>query len=311
MNAFESPTNCRGIFQLTSIPPTLSAPRKKGLSATPFGVPGICRLCFTFYVAIASLHTTLAADPTINQLDPVGRLAFQTITGASFYSVEWSTNLLSPAWSTNAPGLNLIPPSLDGTIIVTVGVQSASCCFRLVALTTNAPIPVIASTFSSSNDNWLIVSYPFHSHVSAPATMPTPYDVSFGNPAGSLRIGDVYGETGAAAPAEFLGDKGGYYGGTLSYDIQIRFSDNTTYPAVVLNAGTMSLYFDDPSPPLNSWQHKTIPLTESGWKVSGSAAVASEAIFRSVMTNLVGVYIYTEWHTGDDDTSLDNVVMAP
>ena len=73
----------------------------------------------------------------------------------------------------------------------------------------------------------------------------------------------------------------------------------------------MSLYYDAPSPPVNAWQHRTVPLGEAGWKVSGIGATATEAFLQTVLSNLVGVYIYTEWNTGTDDTNVDNITMTP
>ena len=138
-----------------------------------------------------------------------------------------------------------------------------------------------------------------------------PFDGTFGNPEGSVRVGDVYGETGIAAPAQYVGDRLAFYGGSLAYDIYLRYTDGVVYPAVVLNGGTRSLYYDAASPPLNAWQHRMVPLSEGGWKVSGSGVAATEADFKTVLTNLVGLYIYTEWHSGADDTSVDNITMTP
>ena len=128
---------------------------------------------------------------------------------------------------------------------------------------------------------------------------------------GSVRLGDVFAESGIAAPAQYLGNRLSFYGGSLTYDIYLRYTDNTTYPAVVLNGGSMSLYYDAPSPPLNAWQRRTVPLSETGWKVSGTNANATETVFKAVLSNLVGLYIYTEWHSGTDDTNVDNIAMTP
>jgi hypothetical protein len=78
-----------------------------------------------------------------------------------------------------------------------------------------------------------------------------------------------------------------------------------------LNGGTSSLYYDTASPAVNAWQRMTVPLSESGWKVSGSGKAATQDDFKTVLRNLAGLYIYTEWHTGTDDTSVDNITMTP
>jgi hypothetical protein len=171
--------------------------------------------------------------------------------------------------------------------------------------------PPIFSTFDAGNEGWVVVSYPFRGHVAAPLSSALPFDAANGLPPGSVRVGDIFGETGIAAPAAYLGDMRSFYGGRLAYDILIRFSDNTTYPGVVLNGGTGSVYCDAPSPAIGSWEARTVPLTEAGWKVSGTTVAATQAQFLAVLQNLVGLYIYTEWHTGEDDTNVDNVVMTP
>ena len=173
-------------------------------------------------------------------------------------------------------------------------------------------VPAFGSSFHSfdaGNEGWQIVSYPFRSHVAAPGSSALPFDGAFGNPAGSVRAGDVQPETGIMAPADHLGNHASIYGDTLRYDILIRFSDNVTYPAVVLNGGTMSLYYDAPSPVVGVWESRKVPLSEAGWKVSGTFAVATQTDFMNVISNLAGVYIYTEWHTGADDTNVDNISM--
>ena len=169
----------------------------------------------------------------------------------------------------------------------------------------------IASPFTADNEGWLIVDYPFRAHGTAVlATQPLPFDGAFGLPAGSVRVGDVYGETGIAAPAAYLGDRRASYGGTLSYDIYLRYSDNVNYPAVVLVGDTMSVYYDADSPPVDAWEHRVVPVSETGWKIGGTGVAVTQAEFMSILQTLSGLYIYTEWRTGPDDTNVDNVVLT-
>ena len=262
-------------------------------------------------LALVGMGAAQASDLVITSFDGTGRLTFQEVPTAASYRVEWATKLIAPSWSSNAPGIATVPALGGGTLTVTVGVVHASCYYRVVAAVTNVPPASLTSTFDLTEENWLTVIYPFHSHSANPETKALPFDGTFGNPPGSVRIGDVYSETGISAPAGFLGNKLSFYGGSLMYDIYIRYTDGVAYPAVVLNGGTMSLYYDAPSPPLNAWQHRTVPLSEAGWKVSGTGATATETVFRAVLSNLVGLYIYTEWNTGADDTNVDNISMTP
>jgi len=274
---------------------------------------GMSKMSLRLLMMSFALAGTLAAHATdlvIDSWDATGRLTFREVP-ATAYRVEWTTNLSSPNWRSNAPGIAVIPASGLGTLTVTVGVVHASCYYRVVASGTNGPPAGLATTFDLTNEGWSSVDYPFRSHAPNPTTSSLPFDGANGNPPGSVRLDDVYAETGIAAPAPYIGDKLACYGGSLTYDIYIRYTDDTTYPAVVLNGGTLSLYYDTPSPPLSIWQHRTVPLSEVGWKVSGTGANATETVFKSVLSNLVGLYIYTEWHSGADDTNVDNITMTP
>lgn len=165
--------------------------------------------------------------------------------------------------------------------------------------------------FGADAAGWRIVSYPFRSYVANPSTQEGVHDAAFGNPAGSLRVGDVYGETGVAAPVSFLGDRSAAYGHNLTYDIFVRYADvGETYPAVILCTSGMSIYYDALAPVVGVWESRTIPLTESGWRRSGTNQVIDEATMRGVLADLTALYIYTEWDTGPDDTSVDNVRLG-
>ncbi len=166
----------------------------------------------------------------------------------------------------------------------------------------------ISTRFNTDVEGWRVVAFPFSGHVANPAATPGTFDSSFGLPAGSIRVGDVYSDTGISAPAAFLGNHSDAYGGQLTYDIFVRYTDGVDYPAVVINAGTFSLFYVTASPPLETWQSRVIPLTETGWRYnSRTGPVATEAQMRAALANIVGLYIFTEWRTGPDDTSVDNI----
>lgn len=168
----------------------------------------------------------------------------------------------------------------------------------------------LTAAFVAGNEGWTTVNYPFRSHAGAPAQSPLAWDGGNGLPPGSVRVGDVYPETGIAAPAAWLGNRASSYGGSLTYDILIRYSDNTVYPAAILNGGTMSVYFDAPPPTTGIWQARTIPLAAGGWRVSSNGAIATADQILFVLEHLTGLYLYTEWHTGADDSNVDNIVFT-
>jgi hypothetical protein len=252
----------------------------------------------------AAGSAALAAPPTIESFDRNGVLTFREVPGALSYQVEWSSQLTPGPWSAEPPGIPFLPVLGTGVQSVTVSVAQNRGFYRVVAV-----MSPFVSTFDNDNQGWRVVAYPFRSHVVDPVTSVLPWDGATGNPAGSVRIGDIYGETGIAAPAAYLGNQLAFYGGSLSYDLLIRFTDTATYPAVVLNGGSLSLYYDTPNPALNLWQLRTVPLSETGWKVSGTGAAVTAEVFKNVLSQLAGIYIYTGWHSGADDTSVDNIHM--
>jgi hypothetical protein len=185
-------------------------------------------------------------------------------------------------------------------------------CGCVLLFTPLVSVPAFGSSlysFASSNEGWQVVDFPYLTHVVTPNTAALPFDGAVGNPAGSVRVGDVFPDTGIMAPIDHLGNQSAIYGGTISYDILIRFTDNVAYPAVILNGGAMSIYYEMPAPTLGEWVSHAIPLTEAGWKISGTAAAATHADFMNILSNLTGIYIRTEWRTGPDDTNVDNISL--
>jgi hypothetical protein len=167
-------------------------------------------------------------------------------------------------------------------------------------------------TFDTNDQGWRVFNVGFSGHVGDPASVGVPpFDASLGQPAGSLRVPDLAGETNIGAPAAALGNRSGLYGGSVSYDVMYRTRDEADYSAMVLVGATISLYYPHQRPTLNQWEHWTIPLTEAGWHVNGDGGVAAtQADMQQVLANVHGIYIRTEWTTGADDTSIDNIIIA-
>ena len=184
-------------------------------------------------------------------------------------------------------------------------------CFALVAAAgCQYTLADITSHFDTNTEGWLLVDFPTNGHVATPSTQSVPFDAAFGKPAGSLRPGEGFYDTAVAAPAAYLGNHASAYGGQLKYDIYIRYTDGVTYPSVVINAGTYSLYYVTASPPVNAWESRVVPLSETGWHYNSSGGpAATKAQMQDALSHIAGVYILTEWHTGDDDTNIDNISM--
>ena len=94
-----------------------------------------------------------AGNLAIQSFDSSGKVTFNELTTAVGYRAEWTTNLLSTSWSSNAPGIPFITPLGAGSISVTVGVASVSCFYRVVATVSNPPGMVLipAGSFVMGN----------------------------------------------------------------------------------------------------------------------------------------------------------------
>lgn len=253
--------------------------------------------------------------PSIQAFDQGGALSFQAVSNAGSYRVEWTADLLHPAWGVAPHGVSDFTATNAPRAITTRAAPPGAEPVRFYRVVASRPA-VLTNAFDSSNEGWATVDFPFESHFSDPATAALPYEVLYPNPKlpvpdGSVRVTDVFTWTGISAPPVYLGDMSAFYGGRLSYALFIRYSDFTNQPAVVLNSGWFSLYATTPPPITNQLTTIEVPLTEAGWKVSGSGSPADKARFLYALRNLKGLYLCTEWHTGADDTSVSSVFLTP
>ena len=104
-------------------------------------------------LVLAGTLAVQAGDLVIQSFDSSGKVTFNELTTAVGYRAEWTTNLLSTSWSSNAPGIPSITPHGAGNRTVTVGVVNASCFYRVVSTVSNPPGMVLipAASFVMGN----------------------------------------------------------------------------------------------------------------------------------------------------------------
>lgn len=167
--------------------------------------------------------------------------------------------------------------------------------------------------FSDGIQGWRVYNISaFGNHISPRASVAVPtWDTARGNPAPCLQVGDLTGDTWIGPPATVYGPRPELFGTTLAFDIQYRFRDETTYASICIESPAMSLYISELPPALGVWLHREYVVEPGLWRVNSiNGVVATEQQIRDVIGNLTGLYIYTEWRTGPDDTSVDNVVIG-
>jgi hypothetical protein len=148
---------------------------------------------------------------------------------------------------------------------------------------------------------------------------------ALGNPPGAIRARDI-GDGRIwyfAAPDEVLGNRTGFYAGSIRWDVLGIQGNQTSIPGradVMLVGGGLQIGIDLAVVPLLSgWTtgSTTVSSTEN-WRLIDSldngtlsGTVASQAQIRAVLADLQGFYIRGEYTNGADQAAIDNVSFVP
>jgi Laminin B (Domain IV) len=194
-----------------------------------------------------------------------------------------------------------------------------------------------ASTFDTNAEGWLVGD--FYNRPDLPDPVSPTYSSTGGNPGGYINWSQPpeHLEQWSAfmAPAKFLGDMSGYYGGTLQFDLrysgqsqqggEIELQDSVVLEGNVEGVPTQIRYRKDKPTDNAGWSTFTIPLIVDG-STSGSGwynitepdnpweldphSPANETTLRSILQNLTALRIDADWSTKKDIADLDNVRLV-
>ncbi|NBC32836.1 MAG: hypothetical protein GVY13_09205 [Alphaproteobacteria bacterium] len=166
----------------------------------------------------------------------------------------------------------------------------------------------IVETFDADNAGWI---------TAGDATTDQPMFVpAGGNPGGFIRAVDAgmdqfwFFETGDLFP----GDRSGFIGGILSFDLRQNTTANQRdFTDVVLIGDGRLLAFDTATNPGTDWTSYEIELSaDAGWRVGSiDGPAATPELFATVMGNLTALGIRGEYSVGADTGDLDNVALIP
>ncbi len=186
-------------------------------------------------------------------------------------------------------------------------------CFLALTSAALAGSP-IESTFDTDAEGWSIFS----------DGQNFTWTDQFGNPGGSIRATDVVaGDFWSFSASEaFLGDKSGFFGGELSWDIYGIIGNQalTNRADVMLVGGGVQIGINLPVMPQNgAWTSWSVLLdTSEDWRrvssLGGASLQSTPATSDDIVTvlgNLEAMYIRGEYTNGNDSTALDNVRLAP
>jgi hypothetical protein len=133
-----------------------------------------------------------------------------------------------------------------------------------------------------------------------------------GNPGGALSAPDLYYQTWVAAPADFLGNQSDMFGRAFTYDMFVRASDNVPYAGICITGGGLSLIYNGFVPQVGVWETRAVTFESANWRIDTTTGpLVTDEQLQSVLGSMDGLYLCTEWVTGSDDTSIDNVGVVP
>lgn len=177
-----------------------------------------------------------------------------------------------------------------------------------MALAASPVHAAVVSTFDDSTEGWQKLP-------GSDASSAVVWVATGGNINGYVQ----YNETGAgftdyvSAPAAFLGDKSIYYGGTLRFDIRINLAPVAVPETAKLtgNGLTLAVQLAPPSP-ANTWHHRSVALTENGGWINTTTGLApTQAQLLSVLANLTALHLRTDYVSGSEQVSFDNIALYP
>jgi hypothetical protein len=191
--------------------------------------------------------------------------------------------------------------------------RNTTACSALVALVVLAPAckkpAPITSTFDADDEGWLVAG-------DAAGGVKPELGATGGNPGGHIAADDkaVGGVWYFRAPQKFLGNRGGFYGTSLTFDLKQSDEKHAfEAPDVSLRNGAgLTLVIDAGKSPASTWTSFRIKLDESaGWRrktLKGEPATKQD--LKAVLEDLTELRIRGEYRSGKDRGALDNVVFG-
>lgn len=184
----------------------------------------------------------------------------------------------------------------------------------VIAATTQAGV---AYSFETDDQGWSVVN-------DGTGFM---WDNTIGNNGlGAIRARDVVSGNiwMFSAPLEDLGNLGGLYGNSISYDILGITGNHTNLGGdradIILTGGGLSIGIDAGTQPVNDqWTSASALVSvDAEWKILNSfsdailtGSLATQGQIESILADMTGLYIRGEYTNGGDATAIDNVDFLP
>lgn len=201
-------------------------------------------------------------------------------------------------------------PERAGEYLVTSVVNDAAS--ETAAITITESPGNVLSIFDKGIDGWRVTG-----DVQGGSSYPDWVETG-GNPGGHVKaVDDVQGGVWYwVAPANFRGDKSGFYGGTVTYDIyQSNRNSQFSSDDIKLSGGGIDLVYDfggEETHPRTDWTAYSVTLDESDdWVVDDTEEQATAAEIQTVLADVTRLHIRGEYVSGSDTGFLDNPALWP
>ncbi len=165
------------------------------------------------------------------------------------------------------------------------------------------------SNFNTDSEGWAIVG-------DGGGLVQPVYNTAGGNPGGFISSKDE--GTGAtwyfSAPNKFLGNKSWFYGQNLRFDLkQNRTDQQFNDDDIIIEGNGILMFFKTSENPRLTWTPYTVKLDETAnWRIPtilGLSRRATQAEIKTILCNVVRLWIRGEFVDGADEGSLDNVLI--
>jgi hypothetical protein len=168
----------------------------------------------------------------------------------------------------------------------------------------------VESVFDSTTEGWTTWD-------SIPPYRAVRFEAAEGNPGGAAAFTESGGDgatTFWVAPAKFLGERAGLYGGTFSFQLR-QSTDDNQYSGIDLQigGGGVRLVYDLKRNPGTNWTSYAVALTEEDrWQVGSLDGPAPSRVeFLQILAGMTNLMIRGEYKNGNNEIGyLDNVQLT-
>jgi len=171
----------------------------------------------------------------------------------------------------------------------------------------------ITSSFLLNSEGWYAVDLSVATFSEATIYGPASWMAAGGVPSGCIWTTDPSSQwITFRAPQAYVVSLANAGGGTLSVDINPGLADAAPIPVFIIASSIGKLFYSTTLTP-STWHHVSVPLVASAWRVGNylDGPAPTDEQFATAIATASGLYVNADWHSGNDLTKVDNVVLHP